>query len=263
MFYCEFSYVYKHPTSGIYCSTCSSIAKTDCNRKSPKRIYFYTNICCSQYPKGSIMSSLTDVNSSAIDVSCPYYDKCWRYSYTKYLQDNNTYQNNMPLTRQSMFVQGYATMEMTQTTQNAKGKTQFRGLYCENLPQENKTNHCPATLNQNCETCYEHNKQKKKDDHLAESRKKMQDKYPNKTRRGSQPAHIKKAVAKRDKYTCYYCCRHNSLLKTLNIKSHIDHITPLALSGPDIPENMCYTCEICNNDKGAEIWSKGCRENYY
>lgn len=52
----------------------------------------------------------------------------------------------------------------------------------------------------------------------------------------------------RDKYTCQYCGRHRSELKSGEFLTR-DHIIPSARGGRDIWENVVTACSRCNNKK--------------
>lgn len=210
------------------------------------------------------MNTEIDANDKCgIDISCPYGHKCLRFAYTKYLKTHKIYPLGTPPERKTLFLLGFATPEMAQVWKDNNGKTRYGGIFCENMPLPNGENHCPETVLQNYTDCHEYNRQKQRDEKLEKARKARRDKYPNARRRSSLSTFAKKEIAKRDKYTCIYCNRHNSLLNRFNVKAHIDHIIPLAVGGEDIESNLAFTCEPCNHDKGAEIWQRGCRIGYY
>lgn len=53
-------------------------------------------------------------------------------------------------------------------------------------------------------------------------------------------------VLRRDGFACTYCGR-----RPPDIELHIDHVTPSALGGQDIPENLRTACVDCNAGKGS------------
>lgn len=53
----------------------------------------------------------------------------------------------------------------------------------------------------------------------------------------------------RDKYTCQYCSRHKSQLKSEEFMTR-DHVYPQALGGKNNWENVVASCSTCNNKKG-------------
>lgn len=59
---------------------------------------------------------------------------------------------------------------------------------------------------------------------------------------------------KRKTSTCYWCKE-----KTPSENCHVDHINPLSKGGLHAIENVCISCQPCNNKKynhGLEIWNK-------
>jgi len=52
----------------------------------------------------------------------------------------------------------------------------------------------------------------------------------------------------RDQYTCQYCLRHRSELKSSEFLTR-DHIIPRHLKGKDVWENVTTSCNSCNNKK--------------
>jgi hypothetical protein len=55
-------------------------------------------------------------------------------------------------------------------------------------------------------------------------------------------------ILRRDGFRCYYCgTRGNETGSGLTV----DHVTPTALGGTDIPENLVAACGDCNSGKGA------------
>lgn len=53
-------------------------------------------------------------------------------------------------------------------------------------------------------------------------------------------------VLRRDGFACSYCGR-----KPPEVELHIDHVTPTALGGRDVPENLATSCADCNLGKGS------------
>lgn len=53
-------------------------------------------------------------------------------------------------------------------------------------------------------------------------------------------------ILKRDNYTCRYCGA-----KAPDVPLHIDHVTPEALGGATVPENLATACEDCNSGKSS------------
>lgn len=55
-------------------------------------------------------------------------------------------------------------------------------------------------------------------------------------------------ILRRDGFRCYYCgTRGNETGSGLTV----DHVTPTALGGTDLPENLVSACGDCNSGKGA------------
>ena len=53
---------------------------------------------------------------------------------------------------------------------------------------------------------------------------------------------------------CAYCGRIGSGLDPDKRPWHIDHVIPLALGGPDQPDNLVKACVSCNTSKNTELW---------
>lgn len=53
-------------------------------------------------------------------------------------------------------------------------------------------------------------------------------------------------ILKRDNYTCRYCGANAP-----DVQLHIDHVTPEALGGATVPENLVAACEGCNSGKSS------------
>ncbi|WP_409014616.1 HNH endonuclease [Emticicia sp. 21SJ11W-3] len=61
---------------------------------------------------------------------------------------------------------------------------------------------------------------------------------------------LRNKVAKRALFRCEYCRIHSG---NSFFVFHIDHIVSLKHGGPTTAENLAYTCQICNNNKGSDI----------
>lgn len=57
---------------------------------------------------------------------------------------------------------------------------------------------------------------------------------------------LKRAIFRRDKYTCQYCGHRGNVL-TL----HVDHVVPTSRGGTDNPSNLVTACWSCNLEKGT------------
>lgn len=53
-------------------------------------------------------------------------------------------------------------------------------------------------------------------------------------------------IFKRDRFTCQYCGNSPP-----SVILQVDHIIPVAASGPDDADNLITSCQECNNGKGA------------
>jgi hypothetical protein len=57
-------------------------------------------------------------------------------------------------------------------------------------------------------------------------------------------------ILRRDGFRCYYCgTRGNETTNGLTV----DHVTPSALGGTDLPENLVAACGDCNGGKSATL----------
>jgi len=56
----------------------------------------------------------------------------------------------------------------------------------------------------------------------------------------------------RDAYTCQYCARHRSSLKSAEFLTR-DHIHPVAKGGKDTWQNVVTSCSTCNNKKADKL----------
>lgn len=169
---------------------------------------------------------------------CPASGLCWRYAYSKYVEDGNP----LPLpSRGEMFRLGYACFAMTN-----KG-----GIYAESLAA------CPKEPN----GCPEYSK------YLAKQR------FNNLRFKGRKQAlhrdniskELRSAIARRDKYTCVYCGRHHNQIDNYGrkVRGVIDHFVPLALHGLSDETNLVFACFECNSAKSDSLWERGCRQGYY
>jgi hypothetical protein len=64
------------------------------------------------------------------------------------------------------------------------------------------------------------------------------------------PEKLRLLVAERAGFACEYCLVHQD---NLVMSGHIDHILSLRHGGQTTPENLAYSCAICNNNKGYDI----------
>jgi hypothetical protein len=69
----------------------------------------------------------------------------------------------------------------------------------------------------------------------------------------SIPPKLRRAVARRARYLCEYCHLQQDLCPE---SFEIDHIIPLALDGPTVPENLCLACPGCNNAKRSRVMGR-------
>jgi len=53
---------------------------------------------------------------------------------------------------------------------------------------------------------------------------------------------LRKAILKRDEYTCYYCHQKGGKLE-------VDHKIPLCRGGNNDPDNLVAACRACNRQK--------------
>ena len=65
--------------------------------------------------------------------NCPYFDNCFRRSYTQFLQDNNDQYPDYLVDRNELFFQGYSSQDMMNARRSKKGKLIYKGLYCQTL----------------------------------------------------------------------------------------------------------------------------------
>lgn len=68
---------------------------------------------------------------------------------------------------------------------------------------------------------------------------------PKPTRKSLRPE-VRRAVLRRDGYTCRYCGAKYPHM-------HVDHIHPVSRGGSDEIENLCACCQPCNMSKGSKM----------
>jgi len=57
---------------------------------------------------------------------------------------------------------------------------------------------------------------------------------------------LRAEILRRDNYACRYCGA-----KAPDVRLTIDHVTPVALGGGDVPTNLVTACSACNSGKAA------------
>ena len=191
-------------------------------------------------------------------MTCPYSHKCWRLSYSKYLQDKG-YTNNLPPDRYSLLLAGYATAAMM-----PRG-----GLFAEQFPVLSEYGHenlCPDMALKQYSNCHEYIKETNR----VERRKATMEANKLNGFKGNRrlpiPLDIRKKVASKARYKCAYCNRaHNSTcLKTGNkVRTVVDHVIPLRRGGLHIESNFVLACRQCNGRKSTDIWEFGCMVGAY
>uniref|UniRef100_A0A6M3JDG9 Putative homing endonuclease n=2 Tax=viral metagenome TaxID=1070528 RepID=A0A6M3JDG9_9ZZZZ len=188
-----------------------------------------------------------------IIMTCKYKDMCWRYSYTLCLREK-PYDTSKPPIRFDLIVWGYADAKMLQ---------KHKSVYAATLPIKDKyESQCPILRGQKCDDCNEYKAQIAKDIRFeaAKERRKATPRHFQPQYRVQIPPEIRKKIAQKCRYKCYYCNRVlGSYQKGTRLKMHIDHIIPIARGGSAIDEaNLTLCCSECNQKKGANIWQKGC-----
>jgi hypothetical protein len=161
---------------------------------------------------------------------------------------------DMPPTRLSMVLDGYGTLALLPN----------KGIFCSNMPVKGREDLlCPFLTIGNNSLCHEYNKQKNKEEKNKD--KKIFVKFPNKKVREYIQKEWRVATARKYKYTCVYCHRHNNQRDAdgKKIRIVIDHFYPLALGGTNTVENLVCSCWDCNASKGANLWEVNCRIGYY
>lgn len=66
------------------------------------------------------------------------------------------------------------------------------------------------------------------------------------------PETLRKLVAKRAGHRCEYC-RISAIDSFFDF--HIDHIISLKHGGKTAAENLAYSCQICNMNKGTDLYT--------
>lgn len=69
---------------------------------------------------------------------------------------------------------------------------------------------------------------------------------------------VRRLVIERAKFRCEYCQLQQELCPDT---FEIDHIIPRALGGKTEPNNLCYSCPVCNNAKRSQIAARDPRTN--
>lgn len=77
---------------------------------------------------------------------------------------------------------------------------------------------------------------------------------PKPTKRGTLYSADKDKILEKQKGRCAgkKCSHHHGKKLPVNIRSHFDHIKPLALGGKDIPSNIQALCANCHQEKTRE-----------
>lgn len=179
---------------------------------------------------------------------CEFETRCIRCAYSRFFQKEGY---TIPPKRFDLFLKGYISALMMTNA----------AIFAEKLPltiNGQSVNLCPVMVGQNVETCYEYQKEKRKQD-----RKKI-------ARHGSRPRVflspvLRKQIAERDNYQCVYCGIFAGQYRNgERVKCVIDHYIPLCDGGAEAdPDNLVFCCWDCNNAKRASLWPKGCRVNFY
>lgn len=195
---------------------------------------------------------------------CEYSEICWRYWFTKYLNDIG-YTDDQPPERAEIAFELDVPAHLTQTKLSKKGAVIYGGIYAEVLPiASDRDTHCPITRGQGPDKCHEYCKKKKVEERQANRTANYLKRFPNKKKRVNLSRDLQIEVWQKCKYKCFYCDRAHKHLENMGIKLVIDHYNPLALGGsPDNISNLVLACYNCNSAKGTEIWTKGCRIGFY
>lgn len=177
---------------------------------------------------------------------CEFWDKCWKRAYSQWLRDNyDAFDGISYPTRLDLFLGGLASSEMMGSFRTKSGKIRQRGIRCQKLPAK-CAGWCPVMLGMPKTSCVE-----------WQTANKYCHKSP--TFRPWVSKEIRREVARRDKYTCVYCCRNYQSLKANGISIVTDHYIPLSLGGSSDAGNLVFCCKECNSIKGDDIWKVGCR----
>lgn len=192
--------------------------------------------------------------------TCTKSDQCWRYSYSKFFEDN---QNSEKIpTRGELFFLGYAT-EKQSTCKEKNGKKFYGGIFCKNFPDASGNNFCPAMLGGSCYNCEEYNLDEEKRSKYTSLREENKKRFKTKYGRAHIPQDVRKKVAAKYKYTCVYCARHLTKIKRCGAKGVVDHFISLRSGGEDNESNFVFACSNCNNAKQDAKWEFGCRIGHY
>lgn len=191
-------------------------------------------------------------------INCKYESICWRHCYTKFFQENPGHDGDYPTRLDLCFAQ-CTTEEIMQPKDN--GHT--GGIYADVLPRvgEEET-YCPALIGDSFELCHEYIKEEKKRAAIAKRKAKYYD-NPNKRKRFYIAADVRRDVCQQQKFRCYYCERHKTVIEGLGKKMTFDHIRPRNLGGSDDIDNIAYCCYDCNSKKRAKIWPQGATKHCY
>lgn len=189
-----------------------------------------------------------------LKILCQFSEKCWRNSYSQYLLDMGYIE---PPNRLVLFSAGYATIDMMP----------HKGIFADHLPLKRDgqpINLCPLLTGQTTQQCPEYAKAEKRMAILATGRQ-NRPRYLDARPRVSIPRELRQCIARRDSYKCVYCGRaHNQIWNGKRVQCVVDHFVPLALGGHELAtENLVFACRQCNGAKGAELWERGCRMDFY
>lgn len=197
-------------------------------------------------------------------MSCEFSARCWRYSYSRYLQDNKGYPGGVPPDRFSLVLDGYASQEQSQTYVSKDGAVRNKGIYCKQLPMPGGGNHCPEmALEGGKAECGEYIEETGRLARLEAKHGTQRARYEATYKRAWIAKDVKCRVARKYKFNCAYCGRHYTDLKAKGIRMVYDHVVPLKHGGSNTESNLAYCCYQCNSDKGDQIWAVGCRVGYY
>jgi len=173
---------------------------------------------------------------------CELAKLCWRYAYSRYLVEAGW--SGSPPDRMTLFFAGYATQEMMPRS----------GIFAEVFPHKNVdgiVGLCPVYNRRGRkDDCEEYEKETKKRVSIQDRATRAKAKH----RREWIPQEIRKQVAQRDRFKCVYCG-----VSVNRTRCHVDHVVALAKGGGNDEGNLALTCVPCNQAKGTDIWSFGCR----
>ena len=193
-------------------------------------------------------------------LSCPYHQKCWRYSYSRFLIERGGWELSSPPDRFFMLMAGYATQEML--IPNNK-----QSLYAECFPSpsaEGYINLCPELDARSYKECHEYKREQKREkriEKLREADALKEKRYSEKHKRQWIPKEIRRQVAEEASWRCEYCgAQQNSYREDgSQVRCVVDHLIPLAKGGTDDRSNLVFACRRCNSQKSTQIWQRGCR----